>query len=42
MTDQMEPRRESETETKRSYELPSVVELGDLAELTSYTVSVKV
>ena len=28
-------------ESERAYEAPSIAELGDLAELTSYTVSVR-
>ena len=42
MIDHTEPRLEPEAEGKRSYETPKVEELGDLAELTAYSVSVRV
>lgn len=42
MSDQAVRKRESDLETPETYENPSVVELGDLAELTGYTVSIRV
>ena len=43
MNDQTEPRLESGVEPSGStYEKPCIVELGELAELTNYSVSVRV